>query len=444
MVVALLTSTLTIITATHPATATEDPLSFVTAWGTYGSGDGQFHSPAGVAVDGDGHVYVTDSYNDRVQKFTSNGAFLTAWGTHGTGNGQFDTPMGVAVDAGGDVFVTDYSNSRIQRFTASGTFILQWGTPGTDNGQFVAPAAVAVDTDGYVYVTDMWLNHIQKFTANGTFIRKWGGARLDGPIGVAVDRDGNVYVADTHHDQVQKFTSDGVFVTKWGATGTAGGQFAEPFGVAVGGDDNVYVDDYGNSRIQKFSSNGTFLSVWGTAGTGDGELTEAWGVAVDGVGAVFVADTGNNRVQKFWHLPRPDGRIKKGARGVYIGNDVYNATGVGQTVDGFAARGASFTYYVSVQNDARIPDRLVLDGTRSTSTYAVRYTNPAGANITSAVTAGAYTTPVLGAGAGYAVKVEVTVKTIAPIGSSLSATLTARSTIDPARRDTVKFITHRS
>ena len=46
-----------------------------------GSGDGQFHDPTGVAVDGAGNVYVTDANNNQVQKFTSNGTFVTQWGS---------------------------------------------------------------------------------------------------------------------------------------------------------------------------------------------------------------------------------------------------------------------------------------------------------------------------------------------------------------------------
>src|SRR5438105_6995322 len=70
---------------------------FQTAWGTTGTGQGQFggFSPS-VAVAPDGSVYASDGGNNRVQKFTADGAFLSAWGTAGTGAGQFNTPRGVA------------------------------------------------------------------------------------------------------------------------------------------------------------------------------------------------------------------------------------------------------------------------------------------------------------------------------------------------------------
>ena len=66
---------------------------YLTQWGSQGSGDGQFMFPTGVAVDGDGDVYVADRDNNRIQKFTSSGGYLTQWGSYGSGNGQFNTPF---------------------------------------------------------------------------------------------------------------------------------------------------------------------------------------------------------------------------------------------------------------------------------------------------------------------------------------------------------------
>jgi len=69
-----------------------------------------------VATDGSGNVYVADEYNHRIQKFDANGAFLTAWGSQGSGDGQFQYPFGVATDGSGNVYVADEGNSRIQKF----------------------------------------------------------------------------------------------------------------------------------------------------------------------------------------------------------------------------------------------------------------------------------------------------------------------------------------
>ncbi|MBI5195589.1 MAG: hypothetical protein HZA10_04635, partial [Nitrospirae bacterium] len=84
--------------------------------GSYGSGDGQFWYPESVTVDSLGNVYVTDFYNHRIQKFTSDGVFITKWGSYGSGDGQFNNPSGVAVDSSGNVYVTELGNNRIQKF----------------------------------------------------------------------------------------------------------------------------------------------------------------------------------------------------------------------------------------------------------------------------------------------------------------------------------------
>jgi DNA-binding beta-propeller fold protein YncE len=78
-------------------------------------------TPQGVAVDTSGNVYVTDEYNDRIQKFSSDGTFITKWGSDGSANGQFEAPHGVAVDSSGNVYVADVGNSRVQVFVPSNT-----------------------------------------------------------------------------------------------------------------------------------------------------------------------------------------------------------------------------------------------------------------------------------------------------------------------------------
>ena len=232
--------------------------NFVRKWGSFGTGDGEFQWPQGVAVDSAGNVYVADLDNDRIQKFTSTGSFLTKWGSNGTGDGQFDGPAGVAVDSAGNVYVADGHNDRIQKFSSTGTFIRKWGSNGTGDREFQGPGGVAVDSAGNVYVAD-WGNHrIQKFTSTGSFITKWGSngtgdGQFKEPAGMAVDSAGNVYVADGGNGRVQKFTSTGSFITKWGSNGTGDGQFDGPGGVAVDSAGNVYVGDFLNHRIQQFA-----------------------------------------------------------------------------------------------------------------------------------------------------------------------------------------------
>ncbi|HMQ28694.1 MAG TPA: hypothetical protein PKA98_22090, partial [Acidimicrobiales bacterium] len=176
--------------------------------------DGLFQSPAGIAVDDDGYVYVVDQGNNRIQKFTADGTFVTTWGNPnplpGSANGQFDNPEGIAVHDG-TVYVVDSFNHRVQRFSTTGTFLGAWGTNGTGPGQFQGPKGVGIDAAGNAYVSDYGNDRIQKFTATGTFVSTWGEEGSDlgefnDPHGVAVDEtSGDLYVAELNNNRVQAF-----------------------------------------------------------------------------------------------------------------------------------------------------------------------------------------------------------------------------------------------
>jgi sugar lactone lactonase YvrE len=277
---------------------------FVAKWGSTGTGKGRFQHPWSIAVDSTGNVYVTDALNSRVQKFSAGGQFLTQWGKAGSGDGQFSLPAGIAVDSSGMVYVSDYGNDCIQKFDSNGQFLSKLGSSGTGDGQFFAPAGLAVDSAGNLYVADSENDRIQKFGSDCQFLAQWGSSgfadgNLEAPFGIAVDDCGNIFVADSGNDRVQKFNSQGEFVTTWGSYGKYEGEFYQPMGLAVDGVGNVYVTDSLNDRIEKFAPDGLFLNKWGGGGWSEGQFYEPSGVVVDKTGKVFVNDTENNRIQKF-------------------------------------------------------------------------------------------------------------------------------------------------
>ena len=285
---------------------------FMMKWGSYGGEPGEFDRPCSVAVDGVGSVYVVDKGNDRVQKFTSDGQFVTAWGSHGTNPGQFNLPHGIAVDGVGSVYIGDLGNHRIQKFTSDGQFVTAWGSYGDEPGRFDSPGGITVDGRGSVYVVDTGNVRIQKFTSDGQFIVEWDLlVGFDVPYGIALDGMGSVYVTDiytTDDDisyRIQKFTSDGQFVMAWGSHGSQPGEFSLLADVAVDDTGSVYVADALNDRLQKFTSDGRFITEWRSNGSEPGEFDEPSGVTVDGMGSVYVADTGNHRIQKY----APDGQF---------------------------------------------------------------------------------------------------------------------------------------
>ncbi len=239
--------------------------TFLNAWGA--------GAPEDVSTDSHGNVYVADTGNCRIQKFTSNGTFITKWGeviidnetvsgcyVIGSGDGELAYPMGVAVDLSDNVYVSDSGNSRIQKFTSSGSFITKWGSEGSGDGQFLYQSAkgITVDSSGNVSVADYYNNRTQKFSSTGTFLGTlgsygYGKGQFKNPTDVAVDASGNIYVADFLNNRIQKFTSTGSFITRWGVSGYEAGRFNHPYSVAIDLSGNVYVADMGNSRIQKFA-----------------------------------------------------------------------------------------------------------------------------------------------------------------------------------------------
>jgi|GEM_PF-746717 len=279
-------------------------------WGDQGSADGRFFRPQGIAVDGDGNIYVADTRNERIQKFDAAGEFVAKWGGYpGSGPGEFKRPSGVAVDGQGYLYVADTGNNRIQKLDSEGTYVLDWGDSGSGPSEFELPTAVALNTDGNVYVVDTRNHRIQRFTENGEFRREWGepgdnpGQFLD-PLGIAVDPDGNVYVADTGNHRIQKFDSEGTFLSEWGGYGSAEGQFNTPAAVAVDGRGHIYVSDSLNHRVQEFDVDGHFIRPWRAPDDAAQQFSDPCGLAVAPSGHVHVTDADIHKIHK---LDRTEG-----------------------------------------------------------------------------------------------------------------------------------------
>jgi DNA-binding beta-propeller fold protein YncE len=134
-------------------------------------GDYLFQWPSlgnSIALDAFGHAFEVE-VGGVVRKYdTASGAELAHWGSHGSGPGQFDSPQGVAVDASGKVYVTDTYNHRVQVFDNDGAFLLQWGGYGSAPGQFYRPMGIGVGPDGRIYIGDTWNGLVQAFGSLAT------------------------------------------------------------------------------------------------------------------------------------------------------------------------------------------------------------------------------------------------------------------------------------
>jgi len=106
-------------------------------------------------------VYVTDQGNNRVQKFDNDGTFLSSWGSDGTGAGQFNSVTGIAVNDD-SVYVVDNQLNKIQKFDLDGNFVTQWGSEGNEPGEFFSPIGITTGNNGTVFVVDTGNQRIQK------------------------------------------------------------------------------------------------------------------------------------------------------------------------------------------------------------------------------------------------------------------------------------------
>jgi DNA-binding beta-propeller fold protein YncE len=274
---------------------------FLGEWGTKGAGPGQFNQPLGVAVDSWNNVYVVDSGNKRIQKFTAMGEFITQWGQPGSGTIELSSPWGIAVDPAGCVYVTDNDkdgNGRVLKFTGDGTYIAQWRRPDLGGDISHAWGGIAADAFGFIYVVENYYALVWKFTNEGQTVWRSSAPFLYRPLGVAVDPAGFVYVSDPINRVVSKFTSDGVFVENWLKDENGLDLFHTPIGLAVDPGLGLYVVDNkeGYQDVIKLTLNGKPLGSITPIGMMMPQYVSPMLIALSPLGLIYVTDYGKSCV----------------------------------------------------------------------------------------------------------------------------------------------------
>ena len=289
----------------YEAYSQESTLEYVKQIGVKGVEKGQFINPHSLATDKFGNIFVGDTGNKRVQKFSPNGTFMLSWGSEGNKSGQFMGLHDVAVDPEGKfVFTVELKNHRVQKFSTDGSFITKWeynGTGGRDVNR--APHQIAVNSLGIVYLTDSNGNQLLKYHDNGTFIGTIGSAgvgpgKFSTPHGIAFDPSNNMYVTDMKNYRIQVFDANDSFIREWKSAGMGPDKFSETVpGIALDAEGQVYIVDKINSRVQMFDNTGNHLSSWGTDGKGQQQLHKPEDISVSKDGTIYVTDTRNSRIQ---------------------------------------------------------------------------------------------------------------------------------------------------
>jgi DNA-binding beta-propeller fold protein YncE len=209
-------------------------------------------SPVGVACDGHGRIYVSDSMRAAVFVFDGEGSWT---GTLGGGGGLL-RPTGLAFDREREVlYVVDTLAHKIVGFDAAGNRVMEVGGRGAGDGQLNYPVSVAVDREGNLYVGDSMNFRVQVLDRSGRFVRAFGAAghvpgSFDKAKGIALDRDGHVYVVEGLHDVIQVFDAAGALLTIVGGTGSGPGEFELPAGIHIDDAGRILVADSANHRIQ--------------------------------------------------------------------------------------------------------------------------------------------------------------------------------------------------
>lgn len=286
------------------------------------SGESQFGSQGGVAVDAQGIVYIGDSVSGAIRRVDQFGNSSTIAGTRATGLGNADgpgntasvvQPYGLVVNAAGtEIFVVDYGNNNIRRIVLTGldpTNPASWtvstvaggGGAGIVEGagtvaKFNQPVGIAMSSGGILYVTEFAGNRVRKLEfqggdrsqaanwlvslvagddsatagATGTANGQGNAARFTNPNGIGCDRNGNVFVADANNGIIRKidplgnvttFAGNGSFGYADGSAPTA--VFNAPTSLCVDGAGYVYTGDQYEHMIRRVSPSGNVESIAG-------------------------------------------------------------------------------------------------------------------------------------------------------------------------------------
>lgn len=349
------TASATVLTVTVPLLATTGKMTVETANGLATSatdftvdssvytiaGTAGILSAHGIAIDGDGNLYVSDNGNHKILKLVpqANGTYTMSLyagiGTAGAADGdrlttaQFQAAEDVVVDTNGDIYVADTGNSAIRKITAATGVV---STLANTVQGLKAPEGVELGLDGKVYFTDNvttctlflfgvcfvnTLTHARVYQMNkdGTGLVAFAGNTAgDAPgtgtaaafkhmEGIVVNRTtGDLYVADTENHKIKKITVPGAVVTDYVVPPV--GFVMHEIGMDAAG--NVYIP--GEAKHQIYKVNATTQAITSIAGTGVAGFNEGAAssalfnsprdVAIDNHGNCYIADISNARIRK--------------------------------------------------------------------------------------------------------------------------------------------------
>ena len=266
----------------------------------------------------DGRFYVMDGRANDIKVLDEAWQYGDSIGENGGGPGQFslhppEIPFfgwgDLAFAADGTLYVTDTYNSRVQVLDPQFNVIREIGSDPNQPGALMAPTALALDeANGRLFVADFTGGAIDVYSLDGTYIERWGrdgvgGAYFNEPADVKLAPDGSVYVVEEGRSRIHHLAADGTPISVFGGNGLEPGQLAEPAAITFDADGNLYVTEYnilsyGGTRVQVFSPDGTVIGI--ITGPSDNlNFTGPKRTMIGPDGAIYIADEQSNRVYRY-------------------------------------------------------------------------------------------------------------------------------------------------
>jgi len=180
---------------------------------------GEFFKPFDLSLDSEGNIYVTDSGNHRIQKFSPDGEYLTSFGRKGQGPGEFQIMGGIAVDNKGRMYVTDRSTSRLKVLSPQGDELKNLSTPKVTGEVALLSTGEFVFTKGLFFSAASMPGLILILDEDGKLLRTagqqelyedWDDYRYFNRTSFAIDKEDNLYLAYATHNKIEKYTPEGI------------------------------------------------------------------------------------------------------------------------------------------------------------------------------------------------------------------------------------------
>lgn len=253
-------------------------------------------SPCGLTMNQHGELLVTNEHEDRITVLRQDGEMVREFGVD-----YVSRFTDLAVSDDGSIYVVDTGNHQVVKFSPDGNLLSKVGEQGRGLLKFNNPMGIAFNSKNKkIYITSAHNHEVQVLNLDLTFDRKFGEEGSEKkqfryPWGITCDTLGRVFVADGENERVQVFAADGRFIKTFGKTGARPGDLKWPTGITTDAANFVYVSEAGNKRVSIFGPDGQFWKCFG-----EGNLTDPRGITVDSnSGVVFVCNFDNSRIQVY-------------------------------------------------------------------------------------------------------------------------------------------------